>query len=842
MADSGRTRAASAETLENPLAGVFSTLSGFGDVRGAGMATEYLTARTGKPGTSGWEAHAITPPQEALSFRAAAQNVDPLYELFSADLSKGLFRAWTALDDTPNVATAQNLYLRSDIRDPSAGAYQLVTDSVTPLPPQSIGSRRPWLAGASSDLSHVLFESRLNFAADARGGNMKLYKSDDGVVRLMKANAACAGGSGATQPCSMAGIGAVFFSSGHYTPHVISDDGSRVNFTSPFGTPGSPSTQAGVVSKLFQLDDSGTAATADDAMVQLSMSEKALPDDARAAIYSTASTDGRRVFFMSDEQSTDTAGSGLYMWERQPTNEAQTLAVDAAGGTFTLTAHTQPTRGSGTLTNGATTVADVIGSFTVGQTVAGVGIPVGTTVAAVGSDGTITLSNSATTDGAEDLTASIEQTTPPLAWNATTANVQAALQGLSILGRGNVAVSDGPGGTAPYTIEFAGGLAGVNVMELTTDPSGLSGGARTATVATTNDIHNLTLIGDGATGVLGSSDDGHRVYFARGDEIWLWQDVVASPGRGLFLVARLFSGDMQFLTPGAGVYWNFSRQPLSRVAPDGRSLLFEASSGAGLPPGYQHGSCPNGNENASLSGLCSEAYIYRTDASTPSTPAIVCASCNLAAPAVPGQTFLNARRGAGASLTASHLARALADDGRRAFFNTDEALVPEDTNGAVDVYAYDVLSRQAHLISSGTDPADSYFMDASADGNDVFFATRAQLVGWDADQAYDLYDARVGGGFPEPPAAVAGCSGDACQGPASSTPGAAAIGSSAFRGLGDLTPRLGRHRAPHKCARSQVKKRVAGKTRCVKRPHRARRRARRTTRSRNARNGKGTGR
>jgi hypothetical protein len=203
---------------------------------------------------------------------------------------------------------------------------------------------------------------------------------------------------------------------------------------------------------------------------------------------------------------------------------------------------------------------------------------------------------------------------------------------------------------------------------------------------------------------------------------------------------------------------------------------------------------------------------------------------------------LSVREGAGASLTASHLARALTDDGRRAFFNTDEALVPEDTNGAVDVYEYDVPGRQAHLISSGTDPADSYFMDASADGHDVLFVTRAQLVGWDTDQAYDLYDARVGGGFPEPPVAVAGCSGDGCQGPASSVPGAAANGSSAFRGLGDLKPRLGRHRAPHKCARGQVKKRGAGKTRCVKRPHRARRRARRAMRSRNARNGKGTGR
>lgn len=831
MADSGRTRAASFETPAAPMAGVFSTLTGFGDVRGAGVATEFLTARTGKPGTSGWGVHAVTPPQDALSFLAATTAVDPVYELFSPDLSRGVFRAWTPVDESPNVAAVQNLYLRSDVRSPGAGAYQLLTNAVAPVPAPTGAGRRPWLAGASLDLRHVIFESRLNLTADTASNNIKLYKSDDGTVRLVRANATCAGNRGnpAAQPCSIAGMGA---STAHYTPHVISDDGSRVNFASPFPSSGSPNTQAGVVTKLFQLDDSGTPATDDDATVQVSMSEKASPDDAQAAVYATASSDGRRVFFTSDEQLTDTPGTGLYMWERQPTNETQRLAVDAVGGTFTLTAHTQPTTGSGTLTSGSTTLTDITGSFTVGQTISGVGVPGGTTVTAVGGDGTITLSNPATTDGSQELTASIEQTTPPLAWNATAADVQAALQGLSVLGRGNVTVSDGPGGSAPHTIEFTGALAGVNIMELTADASGLSGGARAAVVTTANDIRNLTLIGDGATDVLGGSNDGHRVYFSRGEEIWLWQDIEAAPGRGLSLVARSVPG-IDTLTLRRDMLWNFA-PPLSRVAPDGRTLLFEASSGTELPPDYQHGRCDTGT------GLCREAYVYRADTSTPSTPDIVCASCNLAVPGAPGDTFLNVRLGVGATLTTPHLSRALTDDGRRVFFDTDEAFTPEDTNGAVDVYEYDVPSRQAHLISSGTDPANSYFMDASADGHDVFFVTRAQLVGWDDDQAYDLYDARVGGGFPEPPPAVAGCSGDACQGPASGPPGAAAIGSSAFRGLGDLKHRLGRHRASRKCARGRVKKRVGGKARCVKRSHRARKRARRAMRSRNARNGKGT--
>ena len=54
-------------------------------------------------------------------------------------------------------------------------------------------------------------------------------------------------------------------------------------------------------------------------------------------------------------------------------------------------------------------------------------------------------------------------------------------------------------------------------------------------------------------------------------------------------------------------------------------------------------------------------------------------------------------------------------------------------------------------------------MDASPDGSDVFFVTRERLLGWDNDASYDLYDARVGGGFPEPAPEPDPCQGDSCR-------------------------------------------------------------------------------
>ena len=47
------------------------------------------------------------------------------------------------------------------------------------------------------------------------------------------------------------------------------------------------------------------------------------------------------------------------------------------------------------------------------------------------------------------------------------------------------------------------------------------------------------------------------------------------------------------------------------------------------------------------------------------------------------------------------------------------------------------------------------FLDASASGDDVFFATRERLAPTDTDELVDVYDARVDGGFPAPTAADA---------------------------------------------------------------------------------------
>jgi hypothetical protein len=72
------------------------------------------------------------------------------------------------------------------------------------------------------------------------------------------------------------------------------------------------------------------------------------------------------------------------------------------------------------------------------------------------------------------------QTTTALAYNATAAQVQAALEALSTIGANNVGVTLAAG---VYTLTFRNALGRTNVAAVTTTPS-LTGGTNTAAVAT----------------------------------------------------------------------------------------------------------------------------------------------------------------------------------------------------------------------------------------------------------------------------------------------------------------------------------------------------------------------
>jgi hypothetical protein len=166
----------------------------------------------------------------------------------------------------------------------------------------------------------------------------------------------------------------------------------------------------------------------------------------------------------------------------------------------------------------------------------------------------------------------------------------------------------------------------------------------------------------------------------------------------------------------------------------------------------------------------------------------------------------------GASPTANDSSRSISENGEIIAFVTTEQLQSTDVAGGsnsscveagtvaggagCEVYAWHECTAspcatgaqgEVSMISDGQDPEGMLFAGMSATGSDIFFQTRTQLVGQDTDSLGDIYDARIGGGFPAP-SPEPSCSGEACQGSAPSAPAFGASGTSSLTAGGNVTP------------------------------------------------------
>ncbi len=221
------------------------------------------------------------------------------------------------------------------------------------------------------------------------------------------------------------------------------------------------------------------------------------------------------------------------------------------------------------------------------------------------------------------------------------------------------------------------------------------------------------------------------------------------------------------------------------------------------------------------SSHCAEVYVYE-----PAANRVVCVSCNPSGASPTGDAVFNLQAdiGAGGTVIDQQLSHVITNDGAHIFFDTQDSLVPQDTNGHWDVYEFDVATGGVHLISTGQAASDSIFLDASPDGSNVFFTTRQRLLSADIDGSVDLYDARVGGGIAgQDQSAAAGCVGDTCQGSPGSPPAAPVSPASlALSGAGNLPPAVGgiAKKAKH-VVKKKPKKKVHGKHRKAKRARRS---------------------
>lgn len=297
-----------------------------------------------------------------------------------------------------------------------------------------------------------------------------------------------------------------------------------------------------------------------------------------------------------------------------------------------------------------------------------------------------------------------------------------------------------------------------------------------------------TASGAEVQGVVGAGDDGAIVYFvalgqldgdngvAGAPNLYVWHDGAAH------FVATLGFDEPEGFVESRNWTNATSREALnipSRVSADGREALITTSS---TQPGFDNVDPVTGKPHT-------EVYRFDLDAD----PNWACVSCKAGA-AASGDATIVAPELQVFNPSAEYMNRALT--GGAVFFNSQERLTAGDENDVSDVYEW--RDGEIGLISAGRGARPAFFADADVSGDNVYFTTVERLTAADRDSLADLYDARVGGGLPDPPAPPAPCEGGACRGPGPAPAAETPAASATFAGPGNPKHRKhARHRRVH---------------------------------------------
>jgi len=245
----------------------------------------------------------------------------------------------------------------------------------------------------------------------------------------------------------------------------------------------------------------------------------------------------------------------------------------------------------------------------------------------------------------------------------------------------------------------------------------------------------------GIVGVLGASASGDTVYYQDAEGLKRWRNGVVTT-----VVAGADAAAPSDYPAATGT---------ARVSADGEHLAF--LSAAEIPP--------FDNIDANTGQPDTELYLYGPPPGG-GAPRLICASCNPTGERPRGSASIPGAVANGS--TVLYKPRVLSAGGNRVFFDSADRLVTPDTDSRPDVYEWEAngvggCTRSPGCVGlvSGGRGEGGRFLDASADGRDVFFLSGESLVGADPG-SIDVYDYRVGGGFPEPQPPFV-CKADACQ-------------------------------------------------------------------------------
>ena len=273
--------------------------------------------------------------------------------------------------------------------------------------------------------------------------------------------------------------------------------------------------------------------------------------------------------------------------------------------------------------------------------------------------------------------------------------------------------------------------------------------------------------------ILGASEDGSTLYFVAegtlgtGPNARRERAIAGQPN--LYVRKGASTSFIATLSGGDEFDWSEDQSRQSaRVSPNGQWLAFMSERSLS---GYDNHDAVSGRADA-------EVYVYDAGAGR-----LSCASCDPTGARPVGVEYhqiagagteqliggreawkstgwvaaaLPIPTAFGVAGTSGYQSRYLSSDGKL-FFNSLDALVPQDVNGNWDVYEHEpsgagtctgaasLFSAPAEgclgLVSSGSSAQQSAFLDASESGGDAFFITTEKLTTQDIDRNADVYDA-----------------------------------------------------------------------------------------------------
>jgi hypothetical protein len=290
-----------------------------------------------------------------------------------------------------------------------------------------------------------------------------------------------------------------------------------------------------------------------------------------------------------------------------------------------------------------------------------------------------------------------------------------------------------------------------------------------------------------ALGRIGIAADGSRVYFRSPNRL-----VQGSAAPGLYRV-RVDTGQLRYIAPASGTEVGELASQGEAMSTNGAAIVFRSDNPALNPV--------NGTDNGNT------FQYYRYDDRDRSLVCVSCPQDGSAPESDVAVRLVGSFEQAGPNLTP------MDEEGDFAFVTSTPLASPDHNTAGQgqqpfvgnDVYEW----RDGRLLlvtDGGTQWAGGETVSTpgvsgiTPSGRDLFFTVPKQLT-FDAIDGFSrLYDARIGGGFPAPPAAES-CSDSACvEGSGSQPPPPAGTspGTSSFTGPADPKPHFGRKKHRHK--------------------------------------------